>query len=69
MSKHEKITAAQLNKQATPHCDKCGSSDIQSEAMVQWDTEQQEWKLLTVSENYCVCCRCGRDVQIKWRLT
>lgn len=69
MSKHEKITAAQLNKVASPHCSNCGSSDLQAQAEARWNVHMQNWEIFTIDETSCVCCRCGRDCTIKWRLT
>lgn len=67
--KQEKITAAELNKVAIPHCSNCGSSDLTCEAYATWDTQNQKWAVLGVAEDYCVCGHCGRDCSIKWRLS
>jgi hypothetical protein len=67
--KPERITAAELHKVAAPHCDKCGSDDVRADGLNHWNAQKQNWEIVEVYEDACVCCRCGRDVQIRWRLS
>lgn len=70
MSKHEKITINDLhNKKLRPYCDKCGSADIRSEAFVEWSERLQDWHIVELLDGNQVCCRCGQDCSVKWRIT
>lgn len=41
-------------------CANCGSEDIGVDAIVEWDKENQAWKIYDVlSSTNCATCECG----------
>ena len=67
--KTEILTARDLNKKAVPLCNHCGSQDVISEAFIQWNVRLQKWMILEQVDGNSCCNNCGKDCEIKWRLT
>jgi len=51
-----------------PVCSHCGSDDVLCDAYAQWDTENQEWALVTEFPNYvCNSGECdGSECSVNW---
>jgi len=64
----EPITPAELRKKVVPMCERCGSSDIRTEAFAEWNAVNQNWKVRELLDGNTVCANCGRECQIKWSL-
>jgi len=66
--KPETITPASLHKKAVPVCNKCGSSNVRTEAFAEWNGVTQNWKIHELLDGNQVCADCGQDCEIKWKL-
>lgn len=69
MKTHEQVTASQLHRKVEPTCDKCGSHNVRVECFSTWNQVLQDWKVVELIETNQVCAHCGRECDIKWRLT
>ena len=68
MKNPEPLTAAELRKKLSPSCNKCGSSDVRTEAFAEWNNVTQNWKIQELLDGNQVCAECGQDCEIKWRV-